>query len=271
MHTAKCQFYTERIALASSIKKLHQVVNTLSSRHAHQILPTIYPSANHSSLFIRYFTNKVEKLITNIAAEAVASTLVSWTTTTSFSLLEKVTQSTVKECFLNSAPKSCDLDPIPSKLIMQCLDYIPSLTDLFNSSLASGILPQCFKSALVASILKKRCLAHNDLKNYRHVSNNCFFAAILEKLVLFYVSSYLYSYNLHNTFLSAYCRGHSTETTLLKVDNDLFLSLNKGNMSVLVLVDFSSALDAIDYSILVHRLYADFDLLILSFNCFHLN
>ena len=28
-HTAKCQFYTERIALASSIKELHQIVNTL--------------------------------------------------------------------------------------------------------------------------------------------------------------------------------------------------------------------------------------------------
>ena len=29
-HTAKCQFYTERIAMASSLKELHQIVNTLS-------------------------------------------------------------------------------------------------------------------------------------------------------------------------------------------------------------------------------------------------
>ena len=33
MHTAKCKFYTERIALASSSKELHQIVNTLSNRH----------------------------------------------------------------------------------------------------------------------------------------------------------------------------------------------------------------------------------------------
>ena len=40
--------------------------------------------------------------------------------------------------------------------------------------------------------------------------------------------------------------------------NDLFLSLNKGNISYLALLDFSSALDTIDHSILVHRLHTDF-------------
>ena len=167
-YTAKCKFYTERIALASSSKELHQIVNTLSNRHPPKILPTIYPSADLPSIFIKHFTNKVEKLRANIASEHVTSTLVTGTTAATFSSFEKVSQLTVKECILNSAPKSCELDPIPSKLLIECLDAIlPSLTDLFNSSLASGIFPQCFKSALVTPILKKRCLDHNDLNNYR--------------------------------------------------------------------------------------------------------
>ena len=33
VHTDKCQFYTERVALASSSKDVHQIVNTLSNRH----------------------------------------------------------------------------------------------------------------------------------------------------------------------------------------------------------------------------------------------
>ena len=45
---------------------------------------------------------------------------------------------------------------------------------------------------------------------------------------------------------------------LCKVVNDLFLSLNKGNISVLALLDFSSAFDTIDHTILVHRLHTDF-------------
>ena len=91
-----------------------------------------------------------------------------------------------------------------------------------------------------------------------HCSNQCFIAKILEKLVLSQVSSYLNSHNFHNTCQSAYCPGHSTETALLKVVNDLFLSPNKGNISVLALLDFSSAFDTIDHPIIVHRLHTDF-------------
>ena len=127
-----------------------------------------------------------------------------------------------------------------------------------TTSLASGIFPQCFKSVIVTPILKKRCLDHNALKNHRPVSNIFFIAKILEKLVLFQVSYYLNSHNLYNSCQSAYRPGHSTETALLKVVDDLFLSLNKGKISVLALLDFSSALDTIDHHILVHRLHTDF-------------
>ena len=89
VHTAKCKFYTERIALASSSKELHQIVNTLSNRHPPKILPTIYPSADLPSIFIKHFTNKAEKLRANIASEHVTSTLVTGTTAATFFHLKK--------------------------------------------------------------------------------------------------------------------------------------------------------------------------------------
>ena len=58
VHTAKCKFYTERIALASSSKELRQIVNTLSNRHPPKTLPTIYPSAELPSIFIKHFNKK---------------------------------------------------------------------------------------------------------------------------------------------------------------------------------------------------------------------
>ena len=79
-----------------------------------------------------------------------------------------------------------------------------------------------------------------------------------KKLVLSQVSSYLNSHNLYNTCQSAYGPGPSTETALLKVVNDLFLSHIKDNISVLALIDFSSAFDTIDHTIHVHRLHTDF-------------
>ena len=135
VHTAKCKFYTERIALASSSKELHQIVNTLSNRHPPKILPTIYHSADLPSIFIKHFKIKVEKPRANIASEHVTSTLVTGTTAATFSSFEKVSQLTVKECILNSAPRSCEFDPIPSFLI-----YLTHLLHLESSHNASNQL-----------------------------------------------------------------------------------------------------------------------------------
>ena len=99
------------------------------------------------------------------------------------------------------------------------------------------------------------CVDHNDLNNYRPVSNLCFIAKILEKLVLSQVSAYL---NSHNTCQQADRPCHSTETSHPTVVDDLFLSLDIGNISVLAMLDLSSAFVAIDHSILVHRLHNDY-------------
>ena len=57
------------------------------------------------------FTNKVEQPGANIASEQVTSTLVAGTTASTFSSFEKVSRLTVKECILNSDPKSVNLTP----------------------------------------------------------------------------------------------------------------------------------------------------------------
>ena len=84
------------------------------------------------------------------------------------------------------------------------------------------------------------------------------YCQIVENFVLSQVSSCLNSRNLYNTCQSVYRPGHSTETALLIVAYDLFLSLNKGNISVLALLDFSSAFHTVEHPILVHRLHTDF-------------
>ena len=78
-----------------------------------------------------------------------------WDNYCNFSSSYKVSQSTVIGCILNAAPKSYDLDPTSSILIKECIDSnMPSLTDLFYSSLTSGIFPQCFKTAFVTLVIK---------------------------------------------------------------------------------------------------------------------
>ena len=142
VHTAKCKYYTKGIALASTSKELHQIVNTLSNGHPPIILPTIYTSADLPSIFVKHFTNRVEELRANIASEHFASTLVSGTAAATFSSFEKVSQLKVKQCILISVPKSCELDPIPSIYTFSLLSliYLTLLLHLASSNNASNQL-----------------------------------------------------------------------------------------------------------------------------------
>ena len=57
---------------------------------------------------------------------------------------------------------------------------------------------------------------------------------------------------------SAYPAGHSTETALLKVHNDILLNMNYRRVTLLVLLDSSAAFDTVDHEVLLRRLEVTF-------------
>ena len=65
-------------------------------------------------------------------------------------------------------------------------------------------------------------------------------------------------HNLLNRSASAYELGHSTETAVLRVLNDILCSANGGDLVLLVLRDLSTAFDTIDHSISLLRLHNEF-------------
>ena len=77
---------------------------------------------------------------------------------------------------------------------------------------------------------------------------------MLEKVVLAQVFSHLNSHNLVSEFQSAHRPGHSTETVILKVTNDLLTAMDTGKVSVHTLLDLSAAFDTVDNDILLHHL-----------------
>ena len=60
------------------------------------------------------------------------------------------------------------------------------------------------------------------------------------------------------TMQSAYRKHHSTETTLLRVTNDIRRTIDRRQGVVLVLLDLSAAFDTNDRTILVERLESYF-------------
>ena len=66
------------------------------------------------------------------------------------------------------------------------------------------------------------------------------------------------SNSLNPDLQSAYVKNHSTETALVKVKNDILMNMDKGHMTMLVLLDISSAFDTVDHNTLLLSLYSRF-------------
>ena len=82
-----------------------------------------------------------------------------------------LTQQEVHDLIHASNKKTCCLDPIPTKLVLDCLDILlPVITKIINYSLEHGVFPSVWKNALVFPLLKKDCL-EPIFKNYRTYSS----------------------------------------------------------------------------------------------------
>ena len=67
-------------------------------------------------------------------------------------------------------------------------------------------------------------------------------------------------HHIYPILQSSYCAGHSTETALLKVMNDIMHSMNSQCVALLVLLDLSVVFDTVNHEIPVNRMQKKFGL-----------
>ena len=121
-------------------------------------------------------------------------------------------------------------------------------------SLSTGTYPAALKHAIISSIIKKPSLDPNNLKDYRPVSNIKFLSKVIEEHVVKTISNHMHECNLGEPLQPAYRTAHSTETALLKVKNDILISIYHREGVFLVLLDLSAAFDTVTHSILFDRM-----------------
>ena len=171
-------------------------------------------------------------------------------------VFERASEDEITKLILGSSSKSCDLDPIPTSVLKNCLDIIITpITDIINISMETSTFPQNFKEAHVRPLLKKTSLSKNELKNYRPVSNLGFISKIIENIVANRLQAHIKNNHLSNPLQSAYRKHHSTESALLKVHIAIIISMDKGEVTALTLLDLSAAFDTIDHATLTDKTF----------------
>lgn len=244
---------------ASNPHKLWSALNGFLNRTSSTVLPSSDSSSTLASSFVQFFACKIHRLSANISCDSLSPHSPPYIAPPIFSNFPLVTESEVKNVILSCSDSTCCIDFIPTKLLKSCIDsLLPAITKLFNFCIAESTFPIDFKYAVVTPLLKKDSLPKDDLNSYRPISNLNFLSKVLERIIFKNLSIHLKSFSSLSSFQSAYKMFHSVETALLKIQNDLLLSVDKRQVSALVLLDLSAAFDTVDHHILLSRLKLNF-------------
>ncbi len=257
---AKRTYMQEKIQNSSqSQKALFQCLDELLNKTRVTALPSNLPDEDIPDELCDFFQNKIENIqhIFNISDGEIQHNM-----PPPSAILEALTPASpeeIRKLIMSSPTKSCSLDPIPTFLLKECIDELtPIITALINASLSSATVPASFKNAVVIPLLKKVSLDQDMLGNYRPVSNLPFISKLLEKVVSKRLTDFKAKHGLNETFQSAYRSGHSTETAVTRVQNDILRSIDDGKCVFLVLLDLSAAFDTVSHEILLDRLTSQF-------------
>ena len=141
------------------------------------------------------------------------------------------------------------------KIANTSFQFTHALAKLISFSFEQGIFPQQLKTARVVPILKSG--PKTDVSNYKYrpISLLSSFSKIYEKLMHNRLLEFLDSNGSLFEMQYGFRPGRSCEHALLNAQNTLLNSLNRNQISLLLLIDFSKAFDMVDHTILLHKLY----------------
>ncbi|CAH2108077.1 unnamed protein product [Euphydryas editha] len=145
------------------------------------------------------------------------------------------------------------LDGISLDMLLMSFSYTVSIiTTLVNKSITSSVFPDMWRGALVRPIPKiAQPLSFKDL---RPISILPCISKIMEKIICRQLTEYIEGCNILPVLQSGFRKHHSTTTALINVMDDVLLAQDDGNVTIMVLLDFSRAFDAINIELLLAKL-----------------
>ena len=70
------------------------------------------------------------------------------------------TETEIRNIIKLSPSKSCELDPLPTWLLKECIaELVPTITDIVNMSLRDSLMPKSLKTALSVLFWVRRFIA----------------------------------------------------------------------------------------------------------------
>ena len=144
-------------------------------------------------------------------------------------------------------------DAIPPWFLkLAAIDIAPYLTDIFQTSVDSGIVPDIWKQANIAPVFKKG--DRSEAANYRPVSLTVVASKILEHIIASHIMKHAEANAILNNNQHGFRARRSTDTQLILTVDDIAKQLNDGKLVDMAILDFTKAFDKVPHRRLIHKL-----------------
>ena len=187
MNKARQDYYSDLISNnGNDLKHLFKVSKYLLNIASTPVLPPHEDKQQLANELGTFFIRKIANIRSDLDNRSPQVCRVDSNDSTielPLSKFDLLSQEEVHDLIRASKKKTCCLDPIPTKLVFECLDIpLPVITKIINYSLEHGVFPSAWKNALVFPLLKKDG-SEPIFKNYRPVSNLQFISKLAESAV----------------------------------------------------------------------------------------
>ena len=247
----------------SNQQQLFKTFNKLFDHNKNKLsLPSHDNPSSLADTFNNFFLNKVSSIRSSLPSSInpVSEPLISSSTSNTYQLssFDLTTVDELRCMIKRHGVKTSTNDPLPAFLINENLELLlPHFCTLVNLSLSTSNFDG-LKEAHVIPILKGLQLDNELFKNFRPVSLLSFISKLTERIVHTRLNTYLSANDLHVPSQYGYKRHHSCETFLLKLIDDILVTID-GKLGVVVLIiDLSAAFDTVDHSVLLNILKVKF-------------
>ena len=149
--------------------------------------------------------------------------------------------------------KASGLDNIDTYILkLAKQEIVPAITHIVNLSIEQGVFPEKFKYAKVIPLHKKDDWLNP--KNFRPVSILSNLSKIVERAVFLQLIEYLNEKNLLHPNHHGFRSNVNTTTALIQMYDSWIEALERGDVTVVCLLDMSAAFDLVDFSLLLRKM-----------------
>ena len=145
-------------------------------------------------------------------------------------------------------------DGIPVRYIKLVQDSLSSpLTHIINAFIESNNFPSSWKCARIVPINKVPTPVEKS--DFRPIAILPALSKIFERLVCSQVIEFIENTQLYKDTVTGFRKGYSTGSALLKLRDDIRTAMKSGELSIIVLIEFSKAFDTISHETLIKTLH----------------